>query len=117
MTDVSSSSILKAVKDNLQIVDTFDAFDNRIMLLINTAISELSQIGYPPAKGFEVTGYDETWGDLITESRYNMVRTFINESVSLRFDPPSSSYALDQLKADLEALAIRIRYEVESGGE
>lgn len=116
MADVDKNSILKTVKDGLQIVDTFEAFDNRIMMLINTTMSELWQIGYEPAHTFEVTGYDETWDQLITEPRFNMVKTFVTESVALRFDPPSSSYALDQMKEDIESLSIRIRYEVETGG-
>lgn len=114
-TDYKKNSILQTVKDGLLIVDTFEAFDNRIIGIINTVIAELAQVGYPPAKNFEVTGYNETWDNLIPEPGYNLVRTFITEKVALIFDPPTSSYAYEMKKSYCEELEVRINYKVETG--
>lgn len=108
-------SILKTVKNGLLIVDTYTAFDQRIIDYINTAISTLIQIGYYYADNFEVTGEDETWSDLIPDTGFNMVKTFVVEYVSLLFDPPTSSFALDAKQKCVEELEVRIRYKLESG--
>lgn len=110
-----SESILDTVKSGLLIVDTYEAYDQRILTFINIAISELDQIGYPPAENFRVEGPNETWDDLIPEPRFNMVQGYILERVQLLFDPPSSSFALQAMKEDCEKLEVRIRYEVETG--
>lgn len=111
----NTNSILQTVKDGLLIVGTFTAFDNQIVGYINAALAILSQAGYAPAKDFEVTGYDETWDDLITEPDFNLVKTFICMKVSDLFDPPSSSFAASNRKEFIEELLVRIRYKVETG--
>lgn len=115
MSDPRPTSILETIKETLLIVGTYDAFDNQLIDYINSSIAIIAQCGYAPAKGFEITGYSETWGDLVTESRFNMVKTFIKMRVRLLFDPPSSSFALSQLKEDIEEFEWRIRAEVETG--
>lgn len=111
-----SASILQDVKKGLLIIDTYDAFDTRIIGYINTAISMLSQFGYAEADNFEVTGDDEKWKDLISEPGFNMIKTFIVEQTALLFDPPSSSYAIEAKQKFIEELEHRIRYKVETGG-
>lgn len=115
MAEHDKDSILQTVKDGLLIVDTFEAFDNRIIGIINTVIAELSQAGYVPAKDFEITGYDETWNDLIPDPIYNFVKTFVTEKVALIFDPPTSSYAYEYRKAYCEELLWRINSQAETG--
>lgn len=114
--ELKTAGILQTVKQGLLIIDTYTAFDSRIVDVINTAIAMLAQIGYTPAEGFEVTGNDETWDDLITDKGFNMVKTFVIEQVCLLFDPPTSSFALDAKQKFVEELEHRIRYKVETGG-
>lgn len=111
-----TESILQDVKKSLLIIDTYDAYDDRIIGYINTAIAMLSQFGYAQADNFEVTGNDEKWEDLISEPGYNMVKTFIVEQTALFFDPPSSSFAAEAKQKFIEELEHRIRYKVETGG-
>lgn len=117
MAETNTNSILQTVKDGLLIVGTYTAFDNQLLMYINGALAELSQIGYPPAKDFEVTGYDETWNDLITEPDFNIVKTYICLKVAMLFDLPSSSFAATHKQEYLDKLEVRIRYKVETGGE
>lgn len=111
----TTKSILQTVKSGLMIIDTYDAFDPRIIDYINSAINMLAQFGYAPAENFEITGADETWDELITDKGLNMVKSFIIEQVAILFDPPSSSYALSAKKEHIEELEHRIRYKVETG--
>lgn len=110
-----SSSILQDTKKGLLIIDTYDAFDDRIIGYINTAISMLAQFGYAQAENFEIAGAEETWDQLITDTGFNMIKTFISEQVVMLFDPPSSSYALEAKQKYIEELEHRIRYKVETG--
>lgn len=110
------NNILKSIKKGLLIVDDDTVFDSQIIMFINSALSELQQVGYLPARDFEIETGEETWDELIKEKRFNMVKTYIMEKVHLLFDPPASSWASGYLKDDIEELAHRIRYEVETGG-
>lgn len=111
-----SESILQSVKEGLLIVDTYDAFDGRILVVINTVMNELWQAtGYPKAKDFQVEDATTTWDELITEKRFSMIKSFVIERVTLMFDPPSSSYALEQMKNDCDELLWRIKAEVDTG--
>ncbi len=111
MTD----SILDSIKEGLLIVDTYTAFDSQIIDYINSSLAIIAQCGYEPAKNFEVTDYNERWSDLIEDPRFNMVKTFIKMRVHLLFDPPTSSFALTQLKDDIDEFEWRIKAEVETG--
>lgn len=110
MTD----SILNSVKEGLLIVDTYTAFDSQLIDYINSSLGIIAQCGYEPAKEFEVTGPNEYWSDLIDDPRFNMLKTFVKMRVRLLFDPPTSSFALSQLKEDIEEFEWRIRAEVET---
>lgn len=110
-----SESILKSIKEGLLIVGTYTAFDSQLIDYINSSFGIIAQCGYEPAKGYEITGETETWSDLIDDPRFNMVKTFVKMRVHLLFDPPTSSFALTQLKEDLSELEWRIRSEVEAG--
>lgn len=110
-----SESILKTIKEGLLIVGTYTAFDSQLIDYINSSLVIIAQCGYEPAKGYEITGELETWSDIIKDARFNMVKTFIKMRVYLLFDPPTSSYALTQLKEDIAELEWRIRSEVETG--
>lgn len=64
MSDPRPTSILETIKEALLIVGTYDAFDNQLIDYINSSIAIIAQCGYNPAKGFEISGYSETWGIL-----------------------------------------------------
>ena len=109
-----TESILASIKEGCLIVGTYTAFDPQLIDYINSSFGIIAQCGYEPANGFEVTGEDELWSDVIEDPRFNMVKTFVKMRVHLLFDPPSSSYALTQLKEEVAELEWRIRSEVET---
>lgn len=115
MADMNSS-ILDSIKNNLGIVPEYTAFDDQIILDINAAFSTLHQLGFGPDEGFEITGIDEFWSDIIEEPRFNFVKSYVCMKVRVMFDPPTSSYALDALNKQIAEYEWRIKSEIETGG-
>lgn len=115
MADINGS-ILDSIKKNLGIVPEYTAFDDQIILDINAAFSTLHQLGFGPDEGFEITGIDEFWSDIIEEPRFNFVKSYVCMKVRVLFDPPTSSYALDALNKQIAEYEWRIKSEIETGG-
>ena len=115
MADMNGS-ILDSIKKNLGIVPEYTAFDDQIILDINAAFSTLHQLGFGPDEGFEITGTDEFWSDIIEEPRFNFVKSYVCMKVRVMFDPPTSSYALDALNKQISEYEWRIKSEIETGG-
>ena len=115
MADINGS-ILDSIKKNLGIVPEYTAFDDQIILDINAAFSTLHQLGFGPDEGFEITGIDEFWSDIIEEQRFNFVKSYVCMKVRVMFDPPTSSYALDALNKQIAEYEWRIKSEIETGG-
>lgn len=112
----TNGSILDSIKKNLGIVPEYTAFDDQIILDINAAFSTLHQLGFGPDEGFEITGIDEFWSDIIEEPRFNFVKSYVCMKVRVMFDPPTSSYALDALNKQIAEYEWRIKSEIETGG-
>ena len=115
MADMNGS-ILDSIKKNLGIVPEYTAFDDQIILDINAALSTLHQLGFGPDEGFEITGIDEFWSDIIEEPRFNFVKSYVCMKVRVMFDPPTSSYALDALNKQIAEYELRSKSEIETGG-
>ena len=115
MADMNGS-ILDSIKKNLGIVPEYTAFDDQIILDINAAFSTLHQLGFGPDEGFEITGIDEFWSDIIEEPRFNFVKSYVCMKVRVMYDPPTSSYALDALNKQIAEYEWRIKSEIETGG-
>ena len=115
MADMNGS-ILDSIKKNLGIVPEYTAFDDQIILDINAAFSTIHQLGFGPDEGFEITGIDEFWSDIIEEPRFNFVKSYVCMKVRVMFDPPTSSYALDALNKQIAEYEWRIKSEIETGG-
>ena len=115
MADMNGS-IMDSIKKNLGIVPEYTAFDDQIILDINAAFSTLHQLGFGPDEGFEITGIDEFWSDIIEEPRFNFVKSYVCMKVRVMFDPPTSSYALDALNKQIAEYEWRIKSEIETGG-
>ena len=89
-------SIFKTIKSLLGPESDYDAFDNDIIIFINSAIATLTQLGIGPPAGFRITGDTETWTDLVgSYEDLDSVKSYIYMKVRLAFDPPSNSSVLN----------------------
>lgn len=109
-----TESILDSTKAALGIVPTYDAFDNQLIMYINTAFSTLHQLGVGPDEGFFIEDNTATWDDFLNGKRLlNMVITYVHMSVRLMFDPPANSFATTAMKEQMKELEWRINVQVD----
>lgn len=103
-------SILDTIKKMLGYEVTPDPhFDTDIMVLINSAFSELSEVGVLSDASYRVTSRTNTWSDAFGGRKdVDVIQTFVYLYVKLIFDPPSSAFVLNALKEEKDRMEWRI---------
>lgn len=82
--------IFNCIKKMLGIGDEDDSFDNEILVLINSAVSSLRQLGVGPQDGIDVDSTTD-WEDLLGD-KMNLLpsaREYLYIKVKMIFDTPS----------------------------
>ena len=91
-------------------------FDEDIIMEINRAFGNLTDLGVGPSSGFIIESDAEVWGDFITDfPRLERVKNYICDKVRLHFDPPSSSIHMEALKEAIAELEWRLNVIVDPG--
>ena len=105
------SSILLSVKDALGIVPELNAFDNQLIMHINTVFGLLFQLGVGPTETqFTITGESEIWEEFIAEQiDVEFVRSYMFLKVRLLFDPPSTATLYDAYGNQIREMEWRLR--------
>lgn len=106
-------SILNSVKKKLGIVESYKHFDEEIILDINTVFMSLYQLGVGPPSPFMITGETETWDDFIGEGKNEAVKSYVPLKVRLLFDPPQSSYLVNEVQDQIRELEFRMNVQAE----
>lgn len=107
-------SILKSVKKLLHLPADYEQFDLDVLIHINSAFATLYQLGLGPTDEFIVQDDTKKWADYIGSDKYiQSIKTYVYLSVRLVFDPPTTSYAIDAFKNQLEELAWRLNVQRE----
>ena len=114
---ILEESIMVAIKQMLGVMDNYDPFDQEILILINSSIFKLSQLGVGASEGFVVHGVEETWGDLLGDraDELQAVKEYIYLDVKLSWDPPTQSGVMNAWAEKLKELTWRILHQVECG--
>lgn len=108
-----TNSILDTIKKMLGIDVAYNAFDTDIIILINSAMMTLSQIGLGSVEGFKITDSSTTWEEYLTEDNLEGAKNYIYLRVKTIFDPPSSSFVLDAYKKEISEYEWRIKTQLE----
>jgi hypothetical protein len=89
-------SILLSTKKILGVAPDDDSFDLDIITHINSAFSNLHQLGIGPIDGFVIDDEEAEWADFGISSppMLSLLKTCIYLRVRLLFDPPGTSYLL-----------------------
>lgn len=102
-------SILTSIKKLLGIDEEYTQFDSDIIMHINTAFLNLTQLGVGPAEGFLIEDDSATWGDFIGDSnQLQAVKTYVYLKVKLLFDPPLSSSVTESINRIISELEWRL---------
>lgn len=107
-------SILRTIKKMLGLDIDYEAFDTDIIVLINSALMTLQQLGVGRKNGFVVTGLTQMWSDFLpSDTMLEGVKHYIMLRVKMVFDPPQSSYVMETMKQEKEELEWRLREQAE----
>lgn len=104
MTVAVNDSILTSILNLLGIEPEDTAFDDEVVMHINSVFSELCQLGVGPEQAFSIDGRDELWSDFVTDVDLNMLKSYMWLEVRLMFDPPTASLlaALERKRDEYE---------------
>lgn len=106
-------SILTSIKKMLGIPETDTAFDEDILVHINSAFMTLNQLGVGPGDVYSIENSTPTWIDFLTDSvMYSGVKTYIYLKVKVVFDPPGTSFLLDAMQKQIQELEWRLNVQV-----
>ncbi len=112
-----TESILNSTKKILGIDSSYTAFDQDIIMHINSTFATLNQLGVGPVNGFMISNSTPVWNDILnSDLRLNSVKSYVYLRVRLLFDPPSTSYAMSAIQDQITELGWRIStYREEEG--
>lgn len=114
-------SILDSIKKMLGVPEGYEAFDDQIIIHINSAFAVLNQLGVGNDDNkFMITGSDETWDDYISQDddlNIEEVRSYVYLKVKMIFDPPTSSVAADAFKNQIAEFEWRLNVESDDWGD
>lgn len=105
-------SILDSIKKALGLASDYTVFDDEIIMHINSALSDLYQIGGTPEAGVSIVDGVAKWSDfLVNPNQTNRIRTYIFLKVKLVFDPPSTGPATEAVERQIKEYESRINYD------
>lgn len=104
-----SGSILTSTKKLLGLEESYTAFDQDVIIHINSVFSTLAQLGIGPTDGFAIEDATANWVDFLgTNLQYNAVKTYVYLRVRLLFDPPATHYAIASWKEQIQEVEWRL---------
>lgn len=113
----NNDSILTSIKKLMGLTEEYDAFDQDILILINSVLFELEQIGVKAKDGFALSDKTSVWSDYSDDDRLlNALKPYIYMKTKLTFDPPTSSGSLDSMNRIIDRFEWRINLYADTGG-
>lgn len=107
-------SILLSIKKLLGILETQEHFDTDVIIHINSAFTNLKQLGVGPVDGYKITSAENKWSEFIQdEDRLESVKTYIYLKVKVIFDPPLNASLMESFKESIRELEWRLNVAVE----
>lgn len=112
----ATDSILQTIKKALSLDASYEAFDQELIMFINSAIDTLRQLGFGPDNGYMISSSENTWDEYMGDKAlmFQSVKDYIYCSVRLMFDPPANSFGIEAIKKRRDELAWRICAECSS---
>lgn len=108
------SSILIDTKRVLNLSEDYTAFDQDVIIFINSALSVLEQLGVGPEGGISIAGVNDEWSTLgVPEKIMNLIKTFLYLKVRILFDPPTTSFMIEALEKQLREYEWRLTHAQE----
>ena len=107
-------NVLNSIKKLLGIPEDYTAFDQDIMIHINSVFMILSELGVGPSNGYSLKDGTEKWGEFISDAEnLEGIKTYVYMKVTTIFDPPLNSAVLPSMKELISEFEWRINNEAE----
>lgn len=101
--------ILNSIKKLLGVSKDDESFDFDILVYINAALAQLSQLGLSEVDKHPIVSTTDTWFDLIGDrTDLENVKTYIYLKTKMIFDPPPNSAAIESINRMIAELEWRI---------
>lgn len=107
-------SILTSIKLLLGAPKEYTAFDQQIIMHINSVFTILHQLGVGPKTPFKITDADTEWSEFATDGDIEAVKEYVYCKVRLVFDPPSNSFVVDILNKRIDELEWRLNVKCDA---
>jgi hypothetical protein len=111
-------SILISTKKILNVSTDDTSFDLDIITFINSAFSNLHDLGIGPIEGFSIEDDEATWADFGDVPLWilSLVKTSIFLRVRMLFDPPATSYLQGAVQRQIDEHDWRLSVNREATG-
>lgn len=111
---ITIESILNSIKKLFGPEGSYDAFNNDLILHINTYLRALNQLGVGE-QDFRIVDDTATWNDFLGENEalLDPVKTYIYLRVKVVFDPPANSIVMNAITEQVNELTWRLRVAAE----
>lgn len=108
-------SILNSIKKDLGLTADYNVFDSDILMFVNGVFSTLYQLGVESAKNKRVEGADTTWEEFFDSDSdlIGLIHPYTYIKVRMLFDPPTSSFVLDNMNKQAAEYEWRIHIQAE----
>lgn len=104
-----NDSILNDIKKLLGLDAEYDAFDQDIIIHINSVFMILNQLGVGPESGYKITGADNVWSEFTNDDLiFESVKSYIYLKVRMMFDPPQSSALMQAMNEQIKEFEWRL---------
>lgn len=104
-----ADSILESLKSMLGLPSGTTGFEAELILHCNSVLADLHQLGIGPEEGFEITGVNQIWSDLLEGDKVlNAVQSYVFLRVKMLFSPPQVGYVLTSYEKMIEKAEWRI---------
>ena len=93
-----------------------DSFDMDIIVIINSIIPSLTQMGIGPSRGYVVLSQENLWSDYLKDNIINLegIKTYIFLKTKLIFDPPVNSTVIEAYNKTISELEWRMMLNAET---
>lgn len=102
-------SILTSIKLSLGVAEANTAFDQQLIMFINSVLPDLGQLGVGPEEGFIIEDANTEWSEFLEDDmKRNNVMSYLYVRVKQLFDPPSNAALQNSYKEMEKQAAWRI---------
>lgn len=108
-------SILNSIKKLLGgLTPEYTAFDDQIIMHINSVFQILYQMGVGPTTPFSIEDNTAVWGDFTNDiSELSMVKNYVGLKVQQMFDPPQGGAVAEAAKRMIDEMEWRLNVQVD----